>query len=96
MKAELEGILSSVRQQFKDKRICFSHTKFRYEIEIPEEHVKGNRKPSDFEFTSARKGYERFLTPSLKALVEKLEIAEDRLKEALSPFLTAMFRKFHD
>ena len=83
-------------QRFKDRRICFSHAKCRYEIEIPKEHVKGTKKPKDFEFTSARKGYERFWTPEVKALVEKLEFAEDKLKDALSPFLTAIFHKFHE
>mmetsp|Transcript_30336 Transcript_30336/g.40311 ORF Transcript_30336/g.40311 Transcript_30336/m.40311 type:complete len:93 (+) Transcript_30336:42-320(+) len=82
--------------KYRDRRICFSHAKNRYEIEIPEEHVKGNKKPKEFELTSTRKGFERFYTPTLKALVERLEIAEDRLKDALSPFLTAIFRSFHE
>lgn len=36
----------------KDKRINWSHAKYRYELEIPEELVKGKKKPDDFEFTS--------------------------------------------
>jgi len=36
----------------KDKRINYSHAKFRYELEIPCEIIKGNKKPDDFEFTS--------------------------------------------
>lgn len=88
--------MKQVQQRFKDRRICFSHAKMRYEIEMPEEHVKGNRKPDDFELTSTRKGFQRFHTPELKALVDHLEIAEDRLKDALSPFLTAIFKNFHD
>jgi DNA mismatch repair protein MSH6 len=80
---------------FKDRRISFSHAKTRYEIEIPEEHVKGNKKPKEFEFSSQKQGYQRFCTPESKQLVERLEVAEDRLKDAMSPFLTAIFFKFH-
>lgn len=57
--------------------------------------MKGNKKPHDFELTSTRNGYERFYTPELRSLVEKLEAAEDHLKDALSPFLTSIFRNFH-
>ena len=42
----------------------------RYEVEIPEEHVKGNKKPKNYELTSTRKGYERFHTPEIKELIE--------------------------
>lgn len=95
IKGELDDYLKSVQTNFKDKRICFSHAKNRYEIEIPEHHVKGNKKPREFELVSTRQGFERFYTPVLRRLVEQLEIAEDKLKDALSPFLTAIFSNFH-
>ena len=41
------------------------------------EFVKGNRKPKEFEFTSQRKGFERFHTKEIKDLVDRLETAED-------------------
>lgn len=75
----------------RDRRIDYSHAKFRYELEIPSEHVRGNKKPKNFEFTSQKKGYERFHTPELKKLVDRLEIAEDALKDAMMPFLSAIF-----
>ncbi len=96
IKAELAEQLLAVQRKYNERRICFSHAKMRYEIEIPEDLVKGNKKPREFELTSTRKGYERFHTPALKMLVERLEIAEERLKDALSPFLTAIFRNFHE
>ena len=80
-----------MQKHYRDRRITFSHAKNRYELEIPEEHVKGNKKPHDFELVSTRQGYQRFYTPELKKLVENLEESEDRLKNALSPFLTAIF-----
>lgn len=52
-KAALDSYLEVIRGRFKEKRsITYSHAKFRYELEIPIELVKGSRKPADFEFTS--------------------------------------------
>jgi DNA mismatch repair protein MSH6 len=59
IKAELETYLDIYVQMYKDRRICFSHAKFRYEIEIPEEYVK-KEKPTELEFTSQRIGFQRF------------------------------------
>lgn len=95
MKEELDDYLHEIINRFKERRISFSHAKMRYEVEIPEEHVKGNKKPRDFEMTSTRQGYQRFHTPEIKHLVERLEVVEDKLKDALSPFLTAIFADFH-
>jgi len=58
--------------------------------------VKGSKKPKDFDLTSQRKGYERFHTPTIKKLVDHLENAEERLKEAMVPFLCAIFSRFHE
>ena len=96
VKEALNDYLKGIVARFKDRRIQFSHAKMRYELEIPEEHVKGNKKPKEFELTSQRAGYQRFHTPALKQLVEQLENAEDRLKDAMSPFLTAIFKRFHE
>lgn len=94
VKAELDAYLEAVRAQFKERRIVFSHAKDRYSIEIPEEHVKVE-KPKNFEFSSSRQGYTRFITPQTKDLVLKLEKAEDALKDSIAPFLTAIFSKFY-
>ena len=63
---------------------------------MPSDYVKGNRRPEYFEFTSQRKGFERFHTPEVKQLVDQLETAEDALKEAMVPFLCAIFSRFHE
>jgi DNA mismatch repair protein MSH6 len=91
VKAELDEYLEQVKSKFKERRIVYSHAKDRYSIEIPEDHVKGNKKPKEFEFSSARAGYQRFITPETKAFVERLEKAEDTLKDSMAPFLTAIF-----
>ena len=58
IKAELNSYLEKIKKQFQEyRRITFSHAKNRYEIEIPEEYVKGNLKPEEFELQSARQGY---------------------------------------
>ena len=54
IKAKLDAYLQTIVQKFKDRRIAFSHAKNRYEIEVPEEHIKGNRKPPEFELCSTR------------------------------------------
>ena len=95
VKEELDRYLDEIRSKYKERRIVFSHAKDRYSVEIPEEHVKGNKKPKEFEFSSARTGYQRFITPETKALVDKLEKAEDSIKDSMAPFLTAIFQRFH-
>jgi len=95
IKADLNRYLEVIRTKMNNKRIGWSHAKYRYEIEIPVELVKGNKKPKDFEFTSQRKGFERFHTKTIKDILEKLENAEENLKEAMIPFLCAIFSKFY-
>jgi DNA mismatch repair ATPase MutS len=97
VKQRLEEVLMKTRQRFKDqRRINWSHAKYRYELEIPSEYVEGKKKPDDFEFTSQRKDYQRFHTKEIKRLIDELETAEERLQDALSPFLCALFRRFHE
>ena len=52
IKAKLEEYLTEMKSQFKDRRLCYSHAKQRYELEVPEDLVKGKRKPHDFELMS--------------------------------------------
>ena len=97
IKIRLEAVLQKTRQRFKDsRRINWSHAKYRYELEIPQEYVDGKKKPEDFEFTSQRKDYQRFHTKELKKLVDELDTEEERLQDALSPFLCTLFSRFHE
>lgn len=72
------------------------HIKFRYELEIPVELVKGNKKPKEFELTSTKQGFERFHTLEIKNIVDRLEDAEEALKSDMVPFLCAIFSRFHE
>jgi len=97
IKGRLEEILQKTRSRFRDmKRVNWSHAKYRYELEIPEEYVTGKKKPEDFEFTSQRKDYQRFHTKEIKKLIDELETQEEHLQDALSPFLCTLFSKFHE
>ena len=103
VKAEVESLgsqfneyLEEVRKEFDgDKMIRFVHIKHRYELEIPVELVGGTKKPPSFEFTSRRKGYERFITQRIRDLLSTLEEAEDRLKNLLSVYVCFVFKHFH-
>lgn len=66
-----------IRAEYKDRRIQYSHAKNRYELEMPEELIKGNKKPKDWELVSTKIGYQRFYTTWLRQTVEKLEFEED-------------------
>jgi len=94
---ELNSCLDRIRARFgnKGKNIAFCHSKFRYEVEVPEELVKGNNKPADFEYTSARKGFQRFHTSDIKQLTKMLEDAEDELNSTLIPFICSLFYQFY-
>ena len=93
---KLTEYLEEIRARFKgDREIRYVHIKHRYEIEIPVEHVGGSLKPKDFDFTSKRKGYERFITQNIRDLTYELEEAEYKLKGLLGVYVCFVFRYFH-
>ena len=51
VKKNLRELLERYATKYTDRRVQFSHAKFRYEIEIPEEHVK-REKPPELELSS--------------------------------------------
>lgn len=101
-KAEIEGIHSKLnehlihwRSQLNCKDICYAHSKFRYELEIPSKIVEGKKKPSELEFTSQRKDYQRFHTKEIKKWLEDLDEKEEEMKDILSKFIYFLFDLFH-
>ena len=91
IKEELQVYLKQQQSRLKCAEVSFVDVKYRYEMEVPGESVAGKLRPEEYELTSARKGYERFLTPTLKSLVTKLEKAEEQLKSAFKPYLAQTF-----
>lgn len=71
--------------------VHYTNSRYRYEIEVPVDLVKGKKKPADFVLSSQKTGVQRFQTDQLKALIEELEEAEENLKNAISPFVCALF-----
>lgn len=68
IKGELDKYLDSVRYEMNEPNLKFTHTKERYEIEMPEKSEK--RRPNNFEFTSKRTGFSRYISPQSKKLVK--------------------------
>lgn len=68
--------LITIHKRLNDNSITYAHTKYRYELEVPARLVE-RHKPDDFEFTSAKQGFQRFHTRDIKDLVFDLERAED-------------------
>ena len=107
-KCKLEAYLQQVKQTLlltnqgvgqQNKvlnQVCFTNSRYRYEIEVPVDLVKGKKKPPDFFLSSQKTGVERFQTDTLKGLIEELEEAEESLKNAISPFVCALFQRFYE
>lgn len=49
----------------------------------------------DFTNTSNAKGKKRYQTDELRDMINELEEAEDKFKDALIPFLREMFKRFY-
>ena len=78
IKEKLEAYLLEIKKRFvSTANIVYSHSKYRYEIEISLEYLKEAKKFDDLELTSGRKGYERFHTKEIKKLVDVLENKEE-------------------
>lgn len=60
---------------------------------MPEYLVK-HQKPDDFEFTSARKDYKRYITKDIKDMVAHLEKLEEDEKHLLNEFVQFVFLNF--
>ena len=97
IKAQLEDYLEGIRKQLKSRNINFStgSKRFRYEIEVPEDMAK-KMSGDDYINTSNVKGKKRYQTDELRAVINELEEAEDKFKDALIPFLRTMFGKFYE
>ena len=89
-----ESYLVGIRERFLNNKINYSNAKYRYELEIPIHLVEGKKKPSDFEFTSQKKNFQRFHTKEIKDMLLTLEEKEEELKQCLALFITSIFEKF--
>ena len=75
----MTNYLKEVRKSLgftRNYEIKYVHSKYPYEIEVPKEQIEGNKRPDNFELTSQRIGYQRFITPELRSLTNQLERAQ--------------------
>ena len=73
----------------------FSTGSKRYRFEFDISNDQNIDIPKDFVFTSKSNKYKRYQNKELTELVEQLENSEEALKNAISPFLSKLFRKFY-
>lgn len=51
-KEELDQILKFWRKKLNCQEICFNHSRYRYQLEVPNSFVEGNKKPKEFSLIS--------------------------------------------
>lgn len=96
IKEKLEKYIEKVRKELKCRNINYAtlSKRFRYEIEVPENMAK--KMSDDYINTSNVKGKKRYQSDDLRAIINELEEAEEKFKDALIPFLRSMFTKFYE
>jgi len=91
VQTELDAYLREQIADLKCHSLEFAHVKNRYEISVPED----KKVPSTYQFSSCRKGFKRYVTPTTIRLVDKLETREDQLKEHMKDFCLYIFDYFN-
>jgi DNA mismatch repair protein MSH6 len=87
---ELDEYLQSETQRLKCRDMEFNHAKVRFEIALPE----SVKPPAEYSFSSHKKGYKRYTTPTTLRLTDKLEVREEVLKEHMKVFALYVFEYF--
>jgi len=77
-------------------QVKYAHARYRYEIEVPNELVKGEAKLEDFVVTSQKTGFTRFHTDRLKEHMDELDALDEIMREAITPFICAIFQRFYE
>ena len=96
MKGQLDEQLTMYRTEYETQKICYVHTKHRYEMEFPDSIINEANRPDGFVITSKRKGFNRYHTPLTEKLLKELEEAERGFQDLLVPFLLKYFKNFYE
>ncbi|OWZ24860.1 DNA mismatch repair protein [Phytophthora megakarya] len=93
---ELADYLSEQRTALRCRQISYWGKKKedRYQLEVPESAL--SKQPKEYELKSRKKGYKRFHTPTIRALLKRLASAEDQKEEALKDQTRRIFHKFDE
>ena len=94
-KQSIQACLTKAKKalEYPELRFSTGSKRYRFEFDIP--NGKDIEVPEDFVLTTKSNKYKRYQNKELIELVEQLEDAEDALKNAISPFLSKLFRKFY-
>ncbi|TDH64825.1 uncharacterized protein CCR75_009187 [Bremia lactucae] len=93
---ELAAYLSDQRKALQCHQIAYWGKKKedRYQLEVPESAL--SKQPREYELKSRKKGYKRFHTATIRALLKRLANAEDQKEEALKDQTRRIFHKFDE
>lgn len=91
IQTELDEYLISQKKALSCHSLEFAHSKNRYEISAPE----NMKVPNEYSFSSCRKGFKRYTTPTTIRLVDKMEAKEELLKEHMKDFALYVFEYFN-
>ena len=96
VRSKIQSYISDVAKDTgcKSVELFESNAKFRFQLEFPDK-FKGID-TDEYIFTSQVKGKKRYVTQALDDLKEELEEAEEYLKNAIVPYLRAIFRRFYE
>ncbi|KAG3121078.1 DNA mismatch repair protein [Phytophthora idaei] len=96
VEAEFAEYLSEQRNALRCRQISYWGKKKedRYQLEVPESAL--SKQPKEYELKSRKKGYKRFHTPTIRALLKRLATAEDLKEEALKDQTRRIFHKFDE
>ena len=91
----LQGCLSDAQKELGIKSLKYDTASkvYRFQFDVPKD--KASKIPDSYTNTSNSKNTKRYQNEALRKIVEELIEAEDSLKNALSPFLRKVFRKFY-
>ncbi|CEG41742.1 dna mismatch repair protein msh6 [Plasmopara halstedii] len=91
---ELANYLSKQRTALRCQQISYWGKKKedRYQLEVPESAL--SKQPIEYELKSRKKGYKRFHTATIRALLKRLANAEDQKEGALRDQTRRIFYKF--
>ncbi|CAI2377673.1 unnamed protein product [Moneuplotes crassus] len=95
IRIELDELLEEIKKKLKFEKICYnSDSKMhRFQFELSNNNKK--KMPKNFTVTSKTSKVVRYQSEELVDLNFKLEVEEDNLKKAFTPFLKKLLKKFY-
>lgn len=93
MEEKLDEYLEQQKERLNCKTLTyFGSAKNRYQLQVPEAHVK--KVPNDWRIETGRAGFKRFYTPVIDDYFARLTIYEEQMKRILDGVLSGVFEEF--